>query len=374
MEWLHFWPQCCDSEKYLQLGAECAQNFEQCYHELRPMGSVLWFSLPYRLGRAPEFLILAHLILLVISVCLSSIVCLQLLARRSDQPSIPKWLTRLVLIGGNLLIHVIVLLPVLFNSLSDAPAALCSLIAVWLLLLNGVLKPVYSPWIFALSGLLLGCSAWIRVFYLYPLVVALGVFLIYWLIARRNYYRELLVLTALIPLALQFVASYRMYGEVSYLSKEMTEVGSRLHLENRDRGYDTLLPAQGHFWPSDCGKTDSLGNSICLIADKFRFYFGSYSPKTYMQAAGQRRWSSAFLFVNGLAMLATGYVFLAYRKIFLSGGLITIMYFGSIFGEELLIIPEQRFAIFVQTVILVALLEAIILLSSQLRALKKGGI
>jgi len=68
MTLVEFTPQCCDAS-ILELGQNCAQD--HCYDGLRPMGAMFWFSLPSRLGLPPRSFILAHYLLLAISVFLS---------------------------------------------------------------------------------------------------------------------------------------------------------------------------------------------------------------------------------------------------------------------------------------------------------------
>ena len=362
MNLLEFLPQCCDSQDYLMLGTACAQDFGQCYDKLRPMGSALWFSLPYRLGLPPESLIGANIFLALLSVVLSSLVFAQLTARCDHYSPMTKWLIRLLLGGCNLFVHAVVFSPVIFNSISDAPAALFSLLAIWLLLLNEINRSD-SSLMLGISGMLFGFSAWIRAFYLYPVLATFGVFGLCWIKKRNRSYRELILLVAMIPIGLQFSATYIRYRYLSYINREDVNEWSQKHLEDQHQGYDTLLPPQGYYWSANCaigGAGNSVRNSICLIAQKFVFYFGSYAPRTYLEAISQRRWSNGLLILNVSAMFGTGYFFIKRREILRTAGVIAIVYSGCILGEGLLIIPEQRFMLFVQIIAALVFLETVI--------------
>ena len=67
---LEFLPQCCDAHQYLDFAQVCVTT-GQCYQDLRPMGAQYWFSWPARLGLPTESLIVAHGVLLAVSVLLS---------------------------------------------------------------------------------------------------------------------------------------------------------------------------------------------------------------------------------------------------------------------------------------------------------------
>ena len=177
---------------------------------------------------------------------------------------------------------------------------------------------------------------------------------------------------AFIPIALQFFASYQIYGYVSYLNREPTNKWMIRHLENQDMGYDSIMPDHGYYWSSNCVAADgNLRNSICLMVRKFNFYFGSYSPKTYMEIPSQRRWSNVLLLFNVSAMLGTIYIFIKYRNLFSTAGIISIVYSACIVGEGLLIIPEQRFMVFIQIIISVVFLETIVLFFAKYQPNKK---
>ena len=62
LSWLTFWPQCSDALDYLDLGKQCAGG-GACYDTLRPAVTVLWFSLPERLGLPPTALVWFHWVL-----------------------------------------------------------------------------------------------------------------------------------------------------------------------------------------------------------------------------------------------------------------------------------------------------------------------
>lgn len=96
---------------------------------------------------------------------------------------------------------------------------------------------------------------------------------------------------ALIPVLIQYTATYRTTGDISFLSRQQTEQWTALHLSDVSRGYDTLIPASGHRWGPACvtelGPLDSLKagrvwDAACLYGGKVDFYLGSYAKDTYI--------------------------------------------------------------------------------------------
>ena len=384
MSLLQFLPQCCDAENYLGLGLRCAQG-GTCYDHLRPMGSILWFSLPYRLGLPPESLILANLLLLLVSVVLSGYVASKSTMRFLGPRQRPgRWARRLLialLFGLSALVHVVFLRPVLFNSLSDGPAALLVLIAISLIVVARLDRSYIT---LGIAGALLGLAAWIRVFYLLPVVVLVGVYLVLWLKNHRRRLGELTFLVALIPILLQFIATYDAYGYVGYQEEEVARFWRHAHLSSSAMGYDTLLPAAGYTWSSTreiedgllgAWKRKDVAGAICLVIDRVRFYFGSYSPRTYMGDANQhtdipkgkiRVWSSSLLALNAFATVGAAWFFIRKRRTLGEGGFIVTLLLALIFGEGLLIVPEQRFVLVFQVVTWVAFLASTLCLATRL--------
>jgi hypothetical protein len=279
-----FLPQCCDAVLYLLQGQTCATSNE-CYDQLRPVGAQLWFSLPYRFGLPAEILILVHWLLLFFSIALSVKAISTLYA---DTLCLHH---KLILSFCSALIHLVFFWPVMSLALTDAPAALFLLIAIWLLLLQGKTSSASQ---LACAGLLLGLSAWIRFAYFYPLLAALAVYVVLWLFDKQRRYVELLLLTALIPIAIQFSATFFHHGTFGFLGPDATRGLSSEHSLSTAAGQENILPQQQYLWPTPCARhigieqawqENDLASATCLMANRFYFSFGSYSPDTYMFAA-----------------------------------------------------------------------------------------
>lgn len=386
---LEFFPQCCDAGYYLEEGAACAQQAladGACFGQLRPMGSYLWFSLPYRLGLPAESLILAHLLLLLVSVALSSLAYTRLIAKIARRPTSfqrRKWLHAVSFGGISALVHWVFFYPVIFNSLADAPAAFFTLIAIWLLLLS---QTGHRRAMLAASGALLGLAAWIRVFYLYPLFFVLSVFLVLWLLDRKRRLGELVFLVALIPVLVQFIVTFQQSGQVSYVGTVQTSQLTDFHLGSTSMGYDTLVfPTEGHHWPSNCEVENGLigawerrdlSEAVCLLGKKAQFYFGSYSPRTYLSRADPasgdlgeriRTWSVGFLALNILAMLSAVWLIVKSRRVGTRGGLVAMLLPVLVLGEALMIIPEQRFMMVFHVSVWIALLASAMMFFTEFR-------
>lgn len=287
MTLLEFVPQCCDASIYLQMGKHCAEE-GICYNPLRPMGAVYWFSLPYRLGLPPASLIIGHYFLLAVSILLSAVT-----ARRIFRKNFGLQTTHLKL-GALLLcsisIHLFFLFPVLHTSLSDTPAGLLALIGTWLLLMSpeGIKTQILT---FGMAGLALGLAAWLRAFYLYPVLLGLAfwLFLAPWKDKNSRVY--LTILTAIIPIGAQYCATFNASHTISYLEPEISSDWSMVHLDSTITGYDTILPFDYHTWYAPCKiyssplraiQTVDIKSMACVIAGRIQFYLGSYSPHPYL--------------------------------------------------------------------------------------------
>src|SRR2546426_6068751 len=156
-----FAPQCCDATGYLELGHRCFAE-GRCWDGLRPLGMILYASLPDRLGLPQESLIYFNLGLVLVSV---------LLAARFIRAVWPATGTVLGFMRYPIALvpHVAFLWAVCFNSLSDAPAAAFALSGLWLTCITIVERR--GPVLASASGLLLGLSAFMRLSYLYPVLL-----------------------------------------------------------------------------------------------------------------------------------------------------------------------------------------------------------
>jgi len=289
---LEFLPQCCDAQDYLHYGRLCASG--QCVVELRTVGTLFWFSLPYRFGLPPESLILLQSALTVLSAYLASRVALREFGRFGQ--TLPR-IWRVMLFLVSLFIHGFFFLPVLRHSLSDAPAGSLLMIGLWCWLLASTANR-RSLW-YLLAGLCLGLAAWLRPFYLYPVLLTLT--LIVPIALWRRKWPLLGLLVALLPIALQFHIVYQHYGYWSYLEKSQSNAWVAQHLQSHLIGYDSNIAhtvgnvGEGYGWVSACSKASggvyhawqqkNWQGVLCTFADRAHFYLGSYLPTNYLTPA-----------------------------------------------------------------------------------------
>ncbi len=326
------WPplreQCCDALVYLDSGSICAAG-DGCYDPLRPMGSGLWFAALDAFGLPPTILIWVHLLLVLLSVWLSIGLARQWLGHTLALGT-PRMVKNMLAVCGigSLLAHLIFLQPVLPHSLADPPSALLTLMATWLAL---KLPKESHWWRYAVIGILLGLAAFIRAYYLYPVLGWLLAMGMLWIADRNRRPRELLLALALLPIAIQYTATWRETGRFGYISPAQESMWKELHLRDGSMGYDTLLrPIEGFRWLSPCSE-DQLGPmqafeqrdpwlATCIFASRLNFYFGSYAATTYLKpdpnlqpdANKLDRFNDADV-LGGIHMLATHAVLNAVR-------------------------------------------------------------
>ncbi len=282
-------PQCCDAFTYVQQGNTCALT-GACSGDIRPMGVYYWFSIPERLGLPLNVLILLNLLLMLASVVLS-VFALQ----RTLQTQCPhrKWgpITGLAVLVASLLAHGVFLYPTLFHTLTDGPSSCLALMGAWLMLMSlqaGTAKQ-RGRQLFA-AGLLWGFAAWLRAFYLYPVLCGLAIYLLGWVCSRPRQWCGLLLLSALLPIGTQYLHTYQSTGKLAYLDEEAGKFIT-MHSSLTTAGYDTLLPSDGFFYPPDCVvrygildglKAGAFDDVACLAKERLKFYLGSYQPETYV--------------------------------------------------------------------------------------------
>jgi hypothetical protein len=282
--------QCCDAGSYIGNGSECAVD-GKCYGELRPIGDYLWFAVPQKLGWPLESLIAANIAMMLASVLLS-VVAFRKLLQSTSGLTYCKYTCVLMAIFS-FAIHAVFLRPTLFNTLSDPPANLFLLNSFWLLMIahfnprQGAAAKVQ----FLLSGLSLGLAAWMRTFYLYPVFVGIGMYLLFWIFFKKRKPGQLLLLLALLPISTQYITMHKAYGSLGYLQEETTNGWVNVHLNQPFVGYDTIFPREGYFWePQHCKATLGILNGwnakdykgmACIVMERAYFYLGTYEPQTY---------------------------------------------------------------------------------------------
>jgi hypothetical protein len=305
-----FLPQTTDAVDYLAFGKACAE-WGECYNNLRPVGVVWWFSIPFRLGVPPSTLILAHWCLLIVSWFLSVLACRQLLPASSLSNPVTNRLASLALAGFSLLAHVMFLWPVMFNSLSDAPAATLMLSGLWLLVLS---RHSYQLPLLFFAAVFLGIATSFRLFYLYIVFGLLVIYFLLWAASRQRKWGELVLLLALLPAVAQYWATWKHAGYVSYIAKDSVSTWQTALLNSPAVGYDTVVPVSPLGVYTDCSRTAGglitvvekrdFSGLACFFYHRSRFYLSSYLPYTYIPAPenfkdnllshGERPWFKLF--------------------------------------------------------------------------------
>lgn len=284
-------PQCCDAYSYVGHGQECA--FEgKCFGDLRPAGDYYWFSIPQRLDWPLETLVWVNIAVLLLCGMLGALALSHLM--KHWQPLAPgrERLRRNIIWSVTLPVHAVFFLPTLFNTLSDPPASGLLLCGVWLLILAALApQPARRASAVAAAALCWGMAAWLRAFFLYPVLAGTTVLLLSSLLAPSWRRWAWLCLLALLPIGSQYYTMLNAYGSVSYLNPETTKGWSDMHLNQPFVGYDTVFPRNGQFWtPTDCQAERGILNGLqdrdfaslaCVLRGRLNFYLGTYEPTTY---------------------------------------------------------------------------------------------
>jgi len=349
----------------MDYGQQCAET-GHCYNRLRPIGSSLWFSVPFRLGlSASVTLITLHLLLAAISIALSVMAMRNLF--QISKKNIPyQTAIGLCLFVISAVAHGLFLCPTIQLPLTDTPANLFALIAIWLMLIQVGHRRQFT--LMLLAGLCLGFAAWLRVAFLYPLLLMLLAWMTQWLFSKQRNLSELGLLSALLPIVIQFHATWEHTGAISYLDPNTTEKLMHEHRDNSAIGYDTVMGYPWKWYP-ECAHYQPLVEAInshdiyslgCLLYGRVNFYLGSYSASTYIifdanetatsNARGRkdkiRRWSHVLLAANGLVLIiATA---LLGNKIIKQTAFpysLVFVFLILVCGQAIISLPEQRFAI-----------------------------
>jgi hypothetical protein len=344
-------PEGSDAAAYLLLGQQCAAT-GACWDPLRPVGAVLYFSLPYRLGLPAESIVLLNWALLALSVTLAARVMVALFP--VDTRFRTAWAASIALVS-----HLAFMALPACNSLSDVPAACLLLIG---LELSALWWRSGSPGWLAAAGLSLGAAAFLRAFYLYPVLLAglaLGVSALF----RRRLGRALwLLVPCVLPIAIQLTTTYLRTSTLSYLGATTERHWRARHLSSPWYGYDTLVPAQAlPYTPSEDKavsgtlsgplRSGNVMGTTRLITRRLAFYFGSWVPLggVYLHAAKERVTSTWIL---ALQALVAGTALLAAALVRPRDGLeLPLVALGAILVQGLVIVPEARFIMALQVVL-----------------------
>lgn len=362
-----FAPQCCDATNYLELGQRCFVD-GLCWDTLRPLGMTLYASLPSRLGLPPEAMILFNLALVTIS---------GLLAARFIQTFWPSTGTAAGLMRYAIafLPHIVFLGAPCLNSLSDAPAAALLLSGLWLTCIT--IAERRGPAAAGLSGLLIGLSAFMRLSYLYPVLIMGAAFVV--VAAYRRSVPAIraaaFVMALIAPLCIQVGRTHAHTGSWSYIDPGMNALLKSLHFDSVLYGYDTIVPAwkgpppeqrrpasdlvvlteglaAGYDARSCFGEVSGLipalqhadfAGAMCLVAKRQSFYFGSYASlgRVYLPSPDARHWSRWLFALNGLMFVLTLYWLVA--KANRTVGVVALALLSSVWLVVTVSVPEQRF-------------------------------
>ncbi len=285
-------PQCCDAGSYMQFGQECAKDIHACYGDLRPIGDYLWFSLPLRLGMSSEGIIPIHMAIALWSVVFCTFVLKRFLVSQCGM-TVNRYFYGLLFLSSAV-VHAVFLCPTIFNTLSDPPSAVMLLTGLGLLVLSRIhVGSQHVKTILLLfAGVFLGLSAWVRAFYLYPVLFCVLTYFCLWVFHKERQWKELLLLVAVLPVAIQFFVMHRVYGTFSYLRQDTQSEWMQVHLNAPFIGFDTVMPRNGYFWsPQHCESQVGIVNGLqqrdykgvyCVISERMRFYLGTYNSKTYI--------------------------------------------------------------------------------------------
>jgi hypothetical protein len=339
---IDFHPQCCDTYWYLTAGRACALE-GQCWNSLRPVGSVLYASLPFRLGLPPETLILINAFLIGVSIVLGTIAI-------SSQYRARGWLCLTAYAAAVFLVHAVYTWGVVHTALSDAPAAALALVGLWL----WVLPPSRVRWV--CSGMVLGLAALFRLAYLYPVVLTVAGALLWSRLSRKVDRAGLtaFAVAALVPILCQVLLTRSHTGQWGFIDPSLARQVYAVYIASPFNfaqstlvGFDSLIEGQVgrayHYHLTTCFWGERLPGVLCLGAQRVFFYLGSFAPDAYLTSPDQRVFSVALLLahlvvitlgVASLARTSTGLQFLG-----------TAVLVGSFWAEAVMAIPESRFLI-----------------------------
>ena len=195
---LAFSQQAGDAVSYLDLGSACAGDWARCWDPLRPVGAILYFSLPYRLKLPPESIIILNWLLLLGSIGLAYYT----MQRVEPEKRWLRWL-RLAAIS---IAHFAFFWSSSWNSLSDLPATIFALAGMQFILLARLKDRWWCYWAIGLS---FGISLSLRAFFLYPALLAVVVLLALSIGNWRCLLRKCPALVILLPIVFQYGLTYQ---------------------------------------------------------------------------------------------------------------------------------------------------------------------
>ena len=318
-----FTPQgpCTDAAVYLSLGHAAATTGTH-WNNLRPIGAIQYFSIPYRLGLPPESIILANVALALLSSWLGYLALGSLTNHSLNRAT--RWLC--VIVPALLFMAV----PSGY-ALTDVPAASFALIGTWSLIL-AQRRP--NGWVEFAGGLFLGLAVIFRIAYLNPVLATALVYVFYRL--RQTSFPKSLMLAFVCGLLLtvgpQYYLTFMQTGHWSLVDRQIMSDSTAYELTSylsKTAGidFDTDCIASPRLYNTACvdaslslkGAMESgdIAGLSCLFTKRQYFYFGSYEPGFIYYPdvlhKSLRTFSPAIAFVNVL-LLAFSTIFVLVAK------------------------------------------------------------
>jgi hypothetical protein len=343
---------------YEGLGQLCAAG-KDYWNPYRPQGFTQYVSLAFRMGLPPEAIIYMNLLMVALSVWLAGLawnVLLPPLKSRSRLFSACKY----AFIAAA---HLVFMLGCAREVLADVPAACMALAAVWLFIIACGRN---NAWLLALSGLALGESVTLRLFYCYPayFLAFAAVLCCLWLkrLAPSAVVGFLLLMAY--PILTQYAFIYQrlhtwtMVDEKATAFEMQEEAGC--FMDNGlgpAYGVDVYRDTSLYLYrcngcmPDGNGWSGSLQHHDFLEIAKLAwmrndFYFGSWIPQPAIMYLSDRIFSFWIYMANWLAVLSTLSLFILMRRRWILGGALFFVF--GVWGLSLYIHPESRYMVLVQ--------------------------
>lgn len=303
--------QCCDADSYINIGYLCAKA-DMCYNELRPVGAIYWFSLPFRLALPLDILVLLQMALFLTAAISLLLVFIE---KQKHQRDIAfKKLSVFTAWTISVAVCIFWILPTFFSSLSDTPASLVFLEAIVLALLAAQRN---SAALFLLAGILLGITSLLRTSYFHPTNVSMILLAIastfLWIRQKKKLaavpqWKHILLFACYLPISVQYWVNWKYFDEFSFVPSAYGKFAWVLHLQSNGAAYDTVLPQTGYYWSPVCNNahgimpdvmTGNIQGVACMLTNRFWFYMGSYAAKTYLGQGGRNFMDQVAVTPNG---------------------------------------------------------------------------
>ena len=347
--------QCGDARVYLEMGELCART-GSCWSPLRPIGIAEYFSIPFRLGIEPRFIILFNMGLVILSAIITADVIRRVFRFSSPSSGL------LCGLAASAAAHYVFLWGNVWTSMSDLPAACFALIGLWAMLRSALKGEILTGMV---GGLLLGLSVITRAFYIYCAIAAGAAFVITAWRGRVSARWGLAAACAVmaVPILIQFATTYHHTQRWSLVEEDAGRALIKLHLTVPYSGSDTIAGAGATYVANDClkepgtyvtqlqiSKIGTLDQALrrgdfagvaCVLLRKQKFYFESYASRTYLGEAAERFFSPAVVMLHLLVLVSLARsIFLSkFKRVFLA----PMVFAAAVWASGSVLLPETRF-------------------------------